>query len=174
MQTRKNHRGFTLLEVLIALLVFSLGLLGMAGLLIVSVKTNHSAYLRTQASFLAQSMADRMRANMPRIWTGDYNTAYPTSDTDPCGSGATCTRANIATRDKALWSTQLTGQLPNATATIVCTPNAAVNITPAEAQNGAPYSGLCAFTIVWSESNLDRTTTNALPVTQTFAWVFQP
>ncbi len=54
-----------MLEVLIALLVFSLGLLGMAGLLIVSVKTNHSAYLRTQASFLAQSMADRMRANMP-------------------------------------------------------------------------------------------------------------
>ncbi len=52
MQMTTRHRGFTLLEVLIALLVFSLGLLGMAGLLIVSVKTNHSAYLRTQASFL--------------------------------------------------------------------------------------------------------------------------
>ena len=47
------RRGFTLLEVLIALLVFSLGLLGLAGLMVVSVKTNQSAYLRTQASFLA-------------------------------------------------------------------------------------------------------------------------
>ena len=71
MQMTTRHRGFTLLEVLIALLVFSLGLLGMAGLLIVSVKTNHSAYLRTQASFLAQSMADRMRSNMPHVWTAD-------------------------------------------------------------------------------------------------------
>ena len=58
-----RRNGFTLLEVMIALLVFSLGLLGMAGLLAVSVRTNHGAYLRTQATFLAQSMADRMRAN---------------------------------------------------------------------------------------------------------------
>jgi type IV pilus assembly protein PilV len=174
MQTRKDHRGFTLLEVLIALLVFSLGLLGMAGLLIVSVKTNHSAYLRTQASFLAQSMADRMRTNMPRIWTNDYNATYPTGDTDPCGSGATCTRANIAIRDKALWSTQLTDQLPNASAVIACVPNAAVNMTPQEAQNGAPYSGLCDFTITWSESNLDRNAGDLAPATQTFAWRFQP
>ena len=53
MRINVRPRGFTILEVLIALLVFSLGLLGMAGLLVISVKTNHSAYLRTQASFMA-------------------------------------------------------------------------------------------------------------------------
>jgi type IV pilus assembly protein PilV len=170
----KRSSGFTLLEVLIALLVFSLGLLGMAGLLIVSVKTTHSAYLRTQASFLAQSMADRMRANMPRIWTGDYNTDYPTGDADPCGGGGACTRANVATRDKSIWSTQLTDLLPNATATIACVPAAGVAVTAQEAANGAPYTGLCNLAITWAETNLDRNATDQAPVNQTFSWVFQP
>ena len=174
MATKRISSGFTLLEVLIALLVFSLGLLGMAGLLMVAVKTNHSAYLRTQASFLAQSMADRMRANTPRVWTGDYSTTYPTGDTDPCASGAACSRADVATRDKAIWSTQISDLLPNATAVIACTPNAGVTITTDEARNGAPYSGLCDVRISWSESNLDRNAADTAPVTETFAWVFQP
>ncbi len=174
MQMINRHRGFTLLEVLIALLVFSLGLLGMAGLLIVSVKTNHSAYLRTQASFLAQSMADRMRTNMPRVWTGDYDTGYPSGDSDPCTGGGTCSRANIAIRDKAIWSTQLTDQLPNAAAVIGCVPTAGVNVTAEDAQNGAPYAGLCTIAIDWNESTLDRNAGNTGPQQQTFAWVFQP
>jgi type IV pilus assembly protein PilV len=173
MRTARRHRGFTLLEVLIALLVFSLGLLGMAGLLIVSVKTNHSAYLRTQASFLAQSMADRMRSNTPRIWTGDYSVSYPSMDTDPCPLGTACSRAGIATRDKAQWSTQLRDQLPNASAVIACAPDGAVAVSATEAAAGAPYTGLCEIVLQWSESNLDRTAT-AVPRTQTFAWVFQP
>ena len=82
------QRGFTLIEVMIALLIFSLGLMGMAGLMVLSVKTNQSSYLRTQASFLAQSMADRMRANMGQI--NAYNGTYDatTTGTDPCASGA--------------------------------------------------------------------------------------
>lgn len=172
MQPRR--RGFTLLEVLIALLVFSLGLLGMAGLLIVSVKANHSAYLRTQASFLAQSMADRMRANVPRVWGEDYDTDYPTADTDPCTSGGACSRTDVATRDKALWSTQLTDFLPNAAATIECTPNAGVSVSLLDQENGAPYDGMCNMVITWSESTLDRNAADTAPVTQTFAWTFQP
>jgi len=174
MHLKARHRGFTLLEVLIAMLIFSIGLLGMAGLLIVSVKANHSAYLRTQASFLAQSMADRMRGNMPRVWTGDYDGDYPSSDTDPCTGGGACTRADIAVRDKAVWSTQITDQFPNGTANITCTPTAGVVVSPEDQQNGAPYAGLCRMTMQWSESNLDRSSTDTAPLTQTFAWVFQP
>ena len=84
-----KSRGFTLLEVLIALLVFSLGLLGLAGLMIMSVKTNHSAYLRTQATFLAESMADRMRADPMAIWASSYNGNYPATASDPCANGGT-------------------------------------------------------------------------------------
>ena len=173
-------RGFTILEVLIALLVFSLGLLGMAGLLVISVKTNHSAYLRTQASFMAQSMGDRMRANLPRVWTGDYDGSYSgtTGDSDPCPLGTACTRQNIAIRDKSQFETQLGDQLPNASADIDCVPDGSVSVSPSEQANGAPYTGVCHIVIRWAEATLDRaqdgTPGNETPETQTFAWTFAP
>jgi type IV pilus assembly protein PilV len=180
MRITVRPRGFTILEVLIALLVFSLGLLGMAGLLVISVKTNHSAYLRTQASFMAQSMGDRMRANVPRVWAGDYDGDYTgtTGDTDPCPSGTACTRANIATRDKAQFETQLGDQLPNASAQIACTPDGTVSVSPSEQAAGAPYTGLCNIVISWSEASLERSADGApadqTPDTETFAWTFAP
>lgn len=165
-------RGFSLLEVLIALLIFSLGLLGLAGLMVVSVKTNHSAYLRTQASFLAQSMADRMRANIGRIndYAGDYDLSTAGNGTDACAA-ASCTPAQLVARDKAIWSRQLTTLLPGtAEATIACN---GAPLGDAIHLGAAPYNGLCTFTINWSEASLDRTATGN-PDDQTFAWVFQP
>lgn len=170
MKTYAPMRGFSLLEVLIALLIFSLGLLGMAGLMVVSVKTNQSAYLRTQASFLAQSMADRMRANIAHV--NDYNDTYSeaTAGTDPCAAGATCAPAAIVERDKALWSRQLADSLPNAGAEIACDGN---SLGVGAQLSAAPYSGMCTFTITWDESALESNE-DSDPVPQTFAWVFQP
>ena len=163
---RTVPRGFTLLEVLIALLIFSLGMLGLAGLMVVSVKTNNSAYLRTQASFLAQSMADRMRANTSVI--NSYNGTYDTSSAGPSTCSA-CDPAQLVARDRAIWSRQLVDSLsPTATATIACNGN----VIPASSGAGT-YDGLCEFTIVWTEADLKQTN-SAAPGTQTFAWVFQP
>lgn len=165
---KRLDRGFTLLEVLIALLIFSLGLLGMAGLMVLSVRTNQSAYLRTQATFLAQAMMDRMRANIGQIPT--YAITYPAPGADPCAGGAACGPANIAAHDIAIWSTQLTDSLPNGEADIEC--NGA--LLGSGIQLGAsPYNGQCTMTMQWSESTLERVSTGA-PATQTFAWVFQP
>jgi type IV pilus assembly protein PilV len=51
-----SSRGFTLVEVLVTLLVLSIGLLGIAKLLLVSSRANDSAYMRTQATALAYSL----------------------------------------------------------------------------------------------------------------------
>jgi type IV pilus assembly protein PilV len=180
MRTHIRPRGFTILEVLIALLVFSLGLLGMAGLLVISVRTNHSAYLRTQAAFMAQSMGDRMRANVPQVWAGSYDGTYTgsTGTTDPCPAGTPCTRANVATRDLAQFETQLGDQLPNASATILCTPDGTVAVSPSEQAGGAPYTGVCHITLSWSEATLehaaDGSPASQAPNTETFAWTFAP
>jgi type IV pilus assembly protein PilV len=56
-------RGFTLVEVLIALIVLSIGMLGIAALYLESVRANRTALYRTEAVNLAADMADRMRAN---------------------------------------------------------------------------------------------------------------
>ncbi|MDJ0878900.1 MAG: type IV pilus modification protein PilV [Halieaceae bacterium] len=55
--------GFTLIEVLISTLVLTVGLLGIAAMQMVSFQTNQSAYMRSQATYLAQDMLDRIRAN---------------------------------------------------------------------------------------------------------------
>jgi type IV pilus modification protein PilV len=80
-----RQQGFSMLEVLIAVLVFSLGIIGLAGLLIFAIQSNHVAYLRTQATFLAHNMADRMGANPAGLWNNDYNGNYPvTGSTSSC------------------------------------------------------------------------------------------
>lgn len=56
-----KQTGSSLLEVLVAVVILAFGLLGLAGLQISSVKSSHSAYLRSQATLLAYDMADRMR-----------------------------------------------------------------------------------------------------------------
>jgi len=59
----RRTSGFTLIEVLIAVLVLGIGLLGVAGLQSVALSMNQGSYVRTQATVLARDIADRMRAN---------------------------------------------------------------------------------------------------------------
>lgn len=109
----KRQRGTSLLEVLVSLVILSLGLLGYAGLQSVTVKNSHNAYLRTQATSLAYNVLDRMRAN--RTSLDGYVMSY----------GGTPSAA-----DAKAWRLELLSTLPDAQAKI--TRNAAtseVNVT---------------------------------------------
>ncbi len=68
----RNH-GFTLLEVMIALVIFSFGLLALAALMAKGLQYNTSALHRSYASSQAYDMADRMRANRLGIDAGNYD-----------------------------------------------------------------------------------------------------
>jgi len=61
------QQGTTLLEVLISIVVLSIGLLGYAGLQTLSMKNNTSAFQRSQATILTYDIVDRMRANRPNL-----------------------------------------------------------------------------------------------------------
>ncbi len=170
-----NDNGFTLLEVLIALLVFSLGLMGLAGLLVVSVQTNHSAYLRTQASFLAQSMADRMRANVLGVWNDAYSGTFTSATGGTTGStclnGTGCSYGEVATRDKLIWSNQLASFLPSPKGTIDCATFAGGKPSADVLTELPPYNGQCTINVGWNESTLDK---GGSATTETLTWVFQP
>ena len=56
------QRGFSLLEVLVSIVILSIALLGLAGMMLSTLKSNHSAYQRSQATWLAYDIIDRMRA----------------------------------------------------------------------------------------------------------------
>ena len=126
----RRSAGFTLVEVLVAVLVISIGMLGVARLVLAAVKANDSAYFRTQAANLAYSMLDEMRANRAYALTAPgyavgYG-AYPNPGFTCEGSGNTCTPAQIAQYDLYMWKQQLssssgvtTGALPNGDGQIV-------------------------------------------------------
>jgi len=176
MQVLSRQRGVSLIEVMMAVLIFSIGLLGLAGLMIMATRSNHAAYLRTQVTFLADSMAGRMSANPEGVWKGDYNSnAYPVASASVgCGSGAACTTAELATHDQQLWSQQLKTFLPNPQATIACTGVTNVGYNPtSQLSYRPPYGGNCTMEIKWSERKAGNKD-NSDSELRTFAWEFQP
>lgn len=107
-------KGFTLIEVLVSVVVFSIGLIGLASLQTISLKHNNDSYMRSQAILLAQDIADRMRANSLGVANGDYNMGNDLMlNTDPgfdCTintsfpSGTDCDFQNIAQADLYYWA----------------------------------------------------------------------
>ena len=104
-------RGFTLVEVMVSLVVLSLGLLGVAKMVMLSSHSNDSAYMRTQATALAYEMLDCMRANAPGAEAGNYNIAFgpmPAAPTSCVGTVSPATAAQIAAWDMYTWKQRLT------------------------------------------------------------------
>ncbi|MGB9429813.1 MAG: type IV pilus modification protein PilV [Gammaproteobacteria bacterium] len=121
--------GFSLLEVLIALVILSVGLLGIAGMLSTTVKGNDSAYMRTQATALAYNIIDRMRANQNSAQSGDYDIALgtpaPGSSTSCNGGSANCSTTALADYDLSQWKQSLaspTNGLPAGDGSIAIAP----------------------------------------------------
>ncbi|MDY6849404.1 MAG: type IV pilus modification protein PilV [Geoalkalibacter sp.] len=82
-----NSRGFTLVEVLAALVIISVGLLGLAALQGQSLRGNHSAAMRTQAVNQVENIVDRMRANRAEALDGAYAIGMGVAPAAPAYSG---------------------------------------------------------------------------------------
>ena len=118
MMTTQKQSGFTLIEAMVAMLVLSIGLLGLAGLMASSMRNNQSAYHRTQATWLAYDALDRMRANRVSAQGGGYIAA------NALGAPANCVAAppgggTIAAQDIAAWKNMIACALPEGDGSIV-------------------------------------------------------
>lgn len=105
---KSRQNGASLVEVLVALLLLSIGLLGVAGLQINALQVNRSAHVRSQASVLAYYIADRMRANRDSAMAGGYNLTF----------GETVSGTTLNKVDLANFKTELTNTLPAGDANI--------------------------------------------------------
>ncbi|MFI4967754.1 MAG: type IV pilus modification protein PilV [Gammaproteobacteria bacterium] len=116
-----RHRiaGFSLIEVLIALVILSVGLLGIAAMVSVSLKSKDSSYYHTQALALSSAILDRMRANRDTAIAHGYDT--PTYGSVPSGapggdncssSADNCSETQIAAVDVADWQAEIKATLP--------------------------------------------------------------
>lgn len=118
---RREARGFTLLEVLIALLVLAFGLLGFALLQTMNLRFTQSANQRTQATNLAYDLLDQIRAN--RLQAPEYTAITP--GTFAGEDGKNCTPAAVAAvaDNIARWRCQVVATLgTGANATVAYTP----------------------------------------------------
>ena len=167
MHSCARQRGFSLIEVLVTLLVFSVGLLGLAAMLVSAVKGNHQAYHHSQAVYVAESMADGLRSNLAAVNAGDYDTGgFITSHGG--GGCAVCSPAQLADSDLAAWTTMAAQRIPNGAISIDCTAgNAAGGIAAM-----AGYTGVCTLAVRWSE--VGDTTQSQDVSDRTFTWMVQP
>jgi len=110
----KKQHGATLIEVLVAMLILAIGLLGLAGLQTVSVQSNQGAYYRSQATILANDIVDRMRANRVAAIANrsSYSVSFPASKSDNTISGT------VATQDINGWLNALALSLPQGTGSL--------------------------------------------------------
>jgi type IV pilus assembly protein PilV len=149
MNTFRSHRGFSLVEMLVALIVMSVGMLGIAALYIESMKSNRGASLRTQAVALAYDMADRIRAN--RLAGAQYALALGAAPpaAHNCVAGVNCTQDDMADDDLNRWVTSVRAIMPWDGAT---PPKTAVVFTAAA---GVGRPDTYQVTITWREPNQD-------------------
>lgn len=158
-QAVNYHHGFTLIEVLIAVVILALGLLGLAGLQSTSLRNNQSAYFRSQATLLAYDIADRVRANS----VGDYNNQGETNN--DCVAN-TCTPAQMAGYDLKQWNSQLSSQLPSGEG-VVCKDKTPGDGNSKSAHNCDGIGDAYAVKIWWDDDHDGA-------ATQRFVMSFQP
>lgn len=119
-------RGFTLIEVLIAMIVLAIGLLGFAGLQAASLRNNQSSYNRSQATQLAYDLADRMRANpgaANSYLTSTMAPADAVAQADCTTVSASCTNQDMAQNDLFEWNAAMTSILPAAAGSVTVAGN---------------------------------------------------
>jgi type IV pilus assembly protein PilV len=144
----RRTRGFTLLEVLVALVILSIGLLGLAAMQASALSSTHGSQMESIVALQARSLADAMSAN-PDYWANNtpiftvtgtatapvFGSSAPTVPSGGC-LNTICTSTNMAGYDLQQWAAQLMSQVPGATAKITCSASAPVG---------------CNITINWTE-----------------------
>ncbi len=126
-------KGFSMLEVLVALLVISVGLLGVATLQTKGQQFNYFSYVRTQSTYLAYDLMERMRTNLDAAVDGKYELALGggsvtcpddgKSPDDECegssnSDAAKCNSDRLAQYDLANWLCLVQNTLPEGSAEV--------------------------------------------------------
>lgn len=175
--SKPGQTGFTLIELLVSLLIMSFGMLGIAGMMGFTLKSNNSSYLKQQSVQAAYNIVDRMRANSQMAIGGSYDVnnlatsgapVIPAKPSPDC-STAICTPAQVAAYDSWNWvARDVAQQLPNGCASVTTATsgiNTVVTVTvqwddsPAQNKLG---SATAATANVSGHPNLSRFVTQTL------------
>ncbi len=113
-RTHTRQRAFSLVEVLIALVIMSVGMLGIAGLYVQSMQAGRTSLFRHNAVTLAGDVADRIRAN-PKAGFAYVGAG---GDRGCVATGIDCDQESMAAHDIFQWDQQAVNSLPGGDVTV--------------------------------------------------------
>ena len=116
-----RSQGFGMIEVLVAVFVLTVGMLGIAAMQVTALRSVHVGELRTQAAILAYDIGDRMRGNSLGFAAGSYNIAHGAATPGLPDCSVSCDSTSIATYDHSQWLTRLAEELPEGAGAIAGT-----------------------------------------------------
>jgi type IV pilus assembly protein PilV len=114
-----NERGLSMIEVLVALTIVAVGMLGLLGLQARALSVQADAFHRRQAAELVAQLAERVRANHLAFLAGRYTLSFDAAAAVPTTAPACvapCTSAQVAARDLDEWRIELRRRIPGAAA----------------------------------------------------------
>lgn len=129
--TQKN-RGVGLIEVLIAMLVMAVGILGYVGLQTTAKRTGYEALQRSTAVYLINDIVERMRSNSPALYDGNYSVVNlgngSRGNAAPvCAAPSDCSPSEIANYDLWEWEQRLDGAIEEGRGGLV-SPRGCINV----------------------------------------------
>ncbi len=161
---KSRKQGVSLVEVLVAIVIFMVGLMGLLAGAARTIRTNQDAFLSSHATNVANTYISMLRRNTTGVIAGDYNgtviaTPRSTVYTSACET-ATCTPAQVAADDRVMLQSVMGQTMPPATQLAsVCTPHVENAAIAGLAKSYAPvYSGLCTLTLTWTSDKNGNTT----------------
>lgn len=174
-QVRWNQ-GFSLIEVLVSLVILSVGLLGIAGLQVRSLKATQDTVQRNTAAMLTKDIIERMRSNLVEAskgTSGNYNNKPGTAATlskctSATGTYLSCPPAVMAQADLYDWQTTVAALLPLGIGTVcmATVPSSSTTLTPISCNTNAPSTQTVFAVIVkWTHGQNPQ---------QTLAIAFDP
>ena len=165
---RRNARGMTLVEVLTSIVIFAIGLLGIAALQVAGLRYTKGSQIRSVASLQVENMIDRMRANAVGVADGDYLDLAPITSAGSipvCDDVNICTTAQIAQHDWGWWLSEtrqaLGARNDDDSLNTVGTVNATICVdsTPDDGTNGAwacdDTGEVLAIKLEWTERSIE-------------------
>jgi type IV pilus assembly protein PilV len=148
-----RQQGFSLIEVLVALTIISIGLLGIVGLQTHTQKVSSNAYYQTQSIIITHDMAEKIHANPIASYQKQYHLKQPLRSAN-CHKQTGCSPYSMAKNDLFEWHEIINQQLPQG-AGVVCidsTPNDGKPNVPACDNQGAYY----AIKLWWYDSSVNK------------------
>ena len=155
---RDRSKGFSLLEILVTIMILSIGLMGVVSLQLKGAESTNGAYFRSQATFIADELAERMHVNHVAVSNNSYfdikvtpsgeyciaNRPEPFCESEKSSVAKSCNTAEMAAFDIFRAACDISERLPAGALAVTCEKNP---LDENRCLDGYPYS----ITVSWSE-----------------------